>query len=382
MKKRKVFLVFIFCYCCTVLGYAQAFVQSADKEFEWRIIGRVLFDGGIFRSDSTALGNGVAVGDLRLGAVMQFLEHWQGRIEIGYADSKVSLKDVYIAWHKGEHTVKAGHYFEPFGIENRVATTAYRLMTMSGTNKAFGDRRKLGISYAYDRHRLTMTGGIFSDGDVDNTKSLDEGYTVAAKVVVRPVYEERKLLHIGLSARFSAHDTAESREFVYKGGAPTWVLNKDANQFIRARVTNMINQWRGGGDFIGLYNGFYIQGEYLFAHINRMGSSNYTGMGGYIQMGCLLWRDRQYTYNRAQGWVNNPAARNLELLFRYNITDMNDRKAAIMGGQEQDLTVGVNYFINTYVVVRLNYTHMFTDKYAVNGKESVDFVQGRLQFSF
>lgn len=253
---------------------------------------------------------------------------------------------------------------------------------MSVTNSTFGDRRKIGFSYMYDKLRWTVAGGIFSDSDVDNNKGLNEGYTLVGKWVGRPVFDEDKLLHIGLSARFSEHDKAERQELIYKAGAPTNVLKKDENQFLRASVTDMINQWRWGTDVILLYKGAYLQSECLVAHVNRAGAPDYTGKGGYVQVGYLLLGDRKYTYNRAQGWVDNPAASNLELLFRYNVTSMNDRKAEIMGGKEQDITLGANYFINKYVAVRLNYTYMVTDKYAVNGKESVNFIQGRLQFSF
>lgn len=379
---KKVCLFFIICFLLPLSGKTQGFVKSEKEDFEWRVIGRALFDGGAFFSDSTEMGNGVVINDLRLGVVMRFLTNWQGRVEIGFSESKVSLKDVYVAYHQGVHTLRAGHYFELFGIENRVATTTYRLMNMSVTNSTFGDRRKIGFSYMYDKLRWTVAGGIFSDSDVDNNKGLNEGYTLVGKWVGRPVFDEDKLLHIGLSARFSEHDKAERQELIYKAGAPTNVLKKDENQFLRASVTDMINQWRWGTDVILLYKGAYLQSECLVAHVNRAGAPDYTGKGGYVQVGYLLLGDRKYTYNRAQGWVDNPAASNLELLFRYNVTSMNDRKAEIMGGKEQDITLGANYFINKYVAVRLNYTYMVTDKYAVNGKESVNFIQGRLQFSF
>lgn len=99
-------------------------------------------------------------------------------------------------------------------------------------------------------------------------------------------------------------------------------------------------------------------------------------------MGYLVWGNKQYKYNRSQGGVSNPDPKNLELLFRYNVTDLNDRQADIWGGKEQDITLGINYFINKYIGVKLNYTHMWTDSHAVGGKEKFDFIQGRFQFSF
>lgn len=87
----------------------------------------------------------------------------------------------------------------------------------------------------YDKLRWTVAGGIFSDSDVDNNKGLNEGYTLVGKWVGRPVFDEDKLLHIGLSARFSEHDKAERQELIYKAGAPTNVLKKDENSFFGPR---------------------------------------------------------------------------------------------------------------------------------------------------
>lgn len=375
-------MLFFFHFLFLNVSWGQGFVESAKDNFKWRLIGRAMFDAGVFYSDSTKLGNGVAISDLRIGAQMFFLENWEGRVEIGYSESKVSLKDIYIAYNTGAHTVKVGHYFEPFGVENRVGTTDYRFMTMSETDKAFGDRRKLGISYIYDKKYFTTSAGLFSDSDVDNTKNLNEGYALAGKFAGRPVYDDEKVIHLGISARFSNHDKDENKSTVYKAGASTNVLSKDAGQFIRAEVTDMINQWRWGGDVIMYYKGWYLQSECLALRVNRFGAPNYTGKGAYVQLGCLLWGNKQYKYNRQQGWVDNPDPKNLELLVRYNVTDMNDRDADIMGGKVQDVSLGVNYFFNKFIAARLNYTHAMTDRYAINGKESIDYIQARIQLKF
>lgn len=376
-------IVILFCMCMSAFaGHTQAFVKSATDDFDWRVTGRVLMDAGFFHSDSTRLGNGVVMGDVRLGALMHFLQDWTGKIEVGYAYNKVALKDTYIAYKKGDHSWKAGYYFEPFGTEIQVATTAYRLMNMSTTSTAFGDKRKLGATYTCNRKYFTVVGGIFGDTDLENSKNIDGGYTLTAQLIGRPVYDEEKVVHLGFSARFSEPDKEKKEKLIYKAGAPSYVLNKEKNTFLRAEVTHALNQWRMGADIILLYKSFYFQSEYLMAHVNRFGSRNYTGKGLYSQIGFLLGGDRKYKYSRANGWVSNPDPNNLELLLRYNITDLNDKKAGICGGQAQDVTLGVNYFFNKYVVAKLNYTYMFTDRYAVNGKENIDYIQARLQLRF
>ena len=81
-------------------------------------------------------------------------------------------------------------------------------------------------------------------------------------------------------------------------------------------------------------------------HVNRYGGRNYTGKGVYSQIGCLLGGDKQYRYDRVNGWVANPNPKNIEIVFRYNYTDLDDGKAGIYGGRAQDITFGANYFFN------------------------------------
>ena len=54
---------------------AQAFVKSSTGDFEWKMTGRALFDGGIFFSDSSRLGNGMVISDVRLGTSVRFLKN-------------------------------------------------------------------------------------------------------------------------------------------------------------------------------------------------------------------------------------------------------------------------------------------------------------------
>ncbi|WP_251623936.1 porin [Odoribacter lunatus] len=381
MRKRIVVVLI-----CTLLlpaaGRSQAFVKSANGDFEWRLIGRILMDAGFFRSDSTKLGNGVVLGDVRLGTTLRFLQHWTGKIEAGYAYDKLALKDTYIAYKQGNHTLKAGYYFEPFGTELQVSTAAYRLMNMATTSTVLGDGRKLGFTYQYTREKLVVVGGFFGNTSLENSKEGDAGYTLTAQVIGRPVYEEEKVVHIGLSAHFSDPDKETKDKLVYKGGAPSYVFNKEKNRFLQAEVTRVINEWRTGADVIVLYKRFYFQSECLVNHVNRYDGRNYTAKGVYTQIGCLFGGDNQYRYDRANSWVDNPNPKNIEVLFRYNLTDLDDGKAGIYGGRAQDITFGANYFFNDYVAAKLNYTSVFTNKHALNGKENVSFIQARVQLRF
>ncbi|MDR1757333.1 MAG: hypothetical protein LBR65_10340 [Culturomica sp.] len=378
-------VVFVFLSLVQVsYGRAQAFVAGEGADFEWRVMGRALFDGGLFFGDKTDLGNGMTFADGRIGVVARFLQEWDGKIEFGYSAGRMSIRDVFVGYSRGNSRLQAGHFFEPFGIEGRVGTADYRLMNGASTAMLFGDKRKLGVAYLYTARSYTAVAGFFGDTDTDNSRAEDEGYAVAGKLTYRPLFGDDRLIHLGLSGRFSEHGKSERALYAYKGGVPTNVLSSTANQFLYAAVPDLVNQWKWGADLIWLWNGLYLQGEYNRVSVNRASSlKNYAAQGAYVQAGILLLGDRRYPYSSAQGWVSNPGAGNLELLLRYNVTDLNDDAAEIRGGKLQDVTLGANYFINRYVAVRLNYVHASVDENGFYGaEESFDYVQARLQLNF
>ena len=68
------------------------------------------------------------------------------------------------------------------------------------------------------------------------------------------------------------------------------------------------------------------------------------------------------------------------LLVRYDYVDLND--AGIVGGQQSDITVGLNYFFNKYIAAKINYTRMMVEDSSPMGKNNFDVLQARIQLSF
>lgn len=376
---RKVFLLLIL-MACYAGASAQLTLKSEKGDFEARLIGRALFDGGVFFSDKTSRGNAVEVYDLRLGTVVRFLERWTGKIELGYAKSKVSMKDVYIEYSDGKNMFRVGHYFEPFSLEYRIGSSDMKFNGAAVTGIAFGDRRKLGASYTYNIDPLNVSAGVFSDKDVDNTEKGDEGYDIAGRVLYRPYVNDKDVIHIGVSSRFSALGEAEEGKVVYSAGAPS---NLIPEKFLRADVTEAINEWRFGAEVVMVLDKWYVQSEYLLAHVNRRAAAeNYNGDGWYAQVGYALLNGR-YAYNKMSGMAVAPGARSLEILCRYNITNMNDKDAGIMGGKQNDFSIGGIYYFNKYVSAKMSYSLVSLDKHAQEGgKQTFSMIQGRVQLSF
>ena len=228
-------------------AFSQLTLKTEQGELDCRFIGRALFDGGIFFSDSTALGNAVEVNDVRLGLVLKFLEHWSGKLELGFAGGEVSLKDVYINYAKGRHQVRVGNFFEPFSLEYRIGTSDMKFNGAAVTGKVFGDRRRLGVSYTYNVDPFNVAVGVFGDKDVNNEKEGDEGYALSSRILYRSYLNAGNVQHVGISSRFSTEGEAEQQIVTFSGGIPSDLVS---NKLLNATVTNAINQWRMGAEMI------------------------------------------------------------------------------------------------------------------------------------
>ncbi len=374
VMKRTVF--FSFCvFLSFILGrqaFAQEFVRGGKADFHWRLIGRVFFDGGVFTRDSSV--TSFQVNDLRLGTVIRFMDDWEAKLELAYGDSKISLKDVFLNYGRENYAIRLGYHFEPFG-NARVGTANYRFITDAASDKALGNKRKLGISYSYNHRFINIMAGVFSDGDIEKAKPLNQGYSLAAKFVGRPLMKDKRLIHIGIAPRFNS----SSQEVAFSCGSPTDLLSKKDNTLVEASVGQVIDQWKLDLELILLYDKWYFQGQYFGAYVNRFAASNYQAKGGYAQVGYMIL-GAKHNYNPVTGMIVNPAPKSLEILVRYDNVNLNDGE--VRGGRMSDISLGMNYFINKFVAAKINYTRMMPGETAIGGANGFDVVQGRIQFNF
>lgn len=347
---------------------------SEKNPLQWRLIGRVFFDGGVFMNDTLGWGNAFQVHDVRLGTVVKIFDNWEAKIELGYADKKVSMKDIFVSYKLDKHLFRLGYAYEPWGSA-RVGTASFRFMQNATADNALGQGRELGINYSYNHNWMNVMAGVFSGGDIQTSGQMDQGYAIAAKFIGRPLMKEGRVLHLGLAPRF-----AEGKDVMdFAGGVPTNLVSKSENGFVDASVDRVINSWKLDAECIFIYDKWYFQGQYLFAHLNRGGVDNFNGKGGYAQAGYLILGER-HNYNVSTGMMGNPAPKSLELLLRYDNVNLND--AGVQGGRLSDITVGVNYFINKYIAAKLNYTRMMVGDSSPKGGGDFDLLQARLQVSF
>ena len=153
---------------------------------------------------------------------------------------------------------------------------------------------------------------------------------------------------------------------------------------LNADITNMGSEIKGLVECLYTSPRFMLQGEYFLNRINRTENSKaYHPHGGYIQAGYLLI-GRNFIYDDVYAVPSRPeTSRAIELTLRFNYTNMNDRHAGIMGGEEKDLSLGINYYLNNHIGFKINGSYVWSDRNCNSFyTKNLFLIQGRVQYVF
>ncbi len=368
--RKQLFLLTAIASAVATTAFGQIKVKTESGDLTVRFAGRTNVDLGTYLTDKDVVSaedddirRGIVMSDTRLGIVADFDNTWSAKIEVCYNKKAISFRDLWVGYKiNSNSSLQLGNFFMPFGA--KILGLSYKFIEDASADYAITPSRKVGFSYSYTSDPLNITAGLFSDGSVDN-RELNAGYSIAAKAIVRPILDEQTVLHIGVAPLFTKPNGGSAS---YSSIMPTPLeTNTLASGTFDAK-----NVFRFEGEAIFITGKFYSEAHYLLAsnHLEE-GGDNVNVNGVYGQVGFILIGDKQ-NYNKKTGLASPASAKNLEVLARVSHVDIDDSK-------QTDFTVGLNYFFNKNLNVKLNYVHAIEDS---GDKINHDYMHARLQFSF
>ena len=318
----------------------------------------------------------------------QLYRDFEFRVQYDFADGDVDFRDAWIAYRNipGLGVLKVGQFKEPFSLEELTSSNDISLMERALPN-VFAPSWNTGVQFmnSHFNDRLTWAAGVFRDTDDFGEGMADGSYNVTARVTGLPWYanDGERLLHLGAS--FS---------------------HRNPDDMIRLRQrpeAHMTPRYVDTGDFyadtINLYNleaalvvdRFSVQGEYFWSDIDTELYGNVDMDGYYFQGSVFLTPDhRSYkktagTFGRVRPTRNfvltgpdrGPGA--WEFVARYSSLDLSDK--LLLGGEETNFTLGLNWYLNPNVRVMWNYVTADVDRSPLYD-DVIDVFQTRLQLSF
>ena len=326
------------------------------------------------------------------------------KTEYDFAEGESSFKDVYLEMTDLPfvQNVRVGHYKEPFSMEELTSDNDISMMERSLPN-VFAPSRNSGamVHGAYlgeaRKERLTSAVGIFRTADDFGNDSNDGGYSASVRVTGLPWYanEGKRLLHLGVGyTHRNPADITRIRQRPEAHGAERFL---DTGDFDVEGIDSYVFETAM------LFGPLTLQGEYFFSDVGTRYLGDREFDGYYVQAMYLLTGENRAYRNASGVFGRIKPKRNFklggedagwgawEIALRYSNLDLNDghttywdtlwsRENEILGGEEKNLTVGLNWYLNPNVRVMWNYTHADLDSPIYDG--NLNIFQTRFQLAF
>jgi len=347
-------------------------MESADGAYKLRIGGRLQNDWGVADPDQdlrdalpdeAGQGNGTDWRRARLAISGSIYERIGTKLEFDFAGGDANLRDAYIELLKLPYagTARVGHFKEPMSLDE-LTSDSYTMFIERSVMNAFAPSRNTGfmLQNAPLEQRMTWAFGAFraTDDTTGNGFSDDGTYNLTGRVTGLPWYENdgTHLLHLGVSVtqKFLDQTSARIRQRPeVRLGNPFFV---DTGS-IEADGAQVVNP-----ELALVYGPFSFQAEYAHSFLQANDTPDPDFYGLYAQASWFLTGESR-PYKTSEGIFDRVAPeRNFdlkgglgawELALRYSRLDLDDED--IEGGQLDDGTVGLNWYLNPNVRTSFNY---------------------------
>jgi phosphate-selective porin OprO and OprP len=291
--------------------------------------------------------------------------------------------------------MKVGQWKQPFSME---PATSFREIMFMERSLAFAlvPFRQIGLGFyntALDESVTWAWSGYRFPTDAFGNVAGDQGYGMTTRETMLVWDNEYgDTLHVGgsYSWNHSTSDTLRLRS-TPEVGFTQLDINNTTNFpvpfFVDTGVLPLDNYQIFGGELAGGIGSLLYQSEAVFGMVNQEGGPFLFIPAGYAQVGYVLTGERRPYDKKAAAYTRvvpdspfgkgGPGA--IEVCGRYSMLDLNDSN--IQGGRLQDLTFGVNWYLNKFTRVEFNYIHPILDR-PVGNETTADVFGTRAQFDF
>jgi len=276
-----------------------------------------------------------------------------GNIEwvLGYDAKDDKFLDVnakYKFGNNANHFIQVGQFKQPGAtLEELSSTKNNDFISKSSITNSLGTPRRVGVQYNIGDASWGLTASYFSR---ELTRNREHGNGYAMRGYWAPINEAGNVLHLGVSytdkdtdadaIRLRARPMADMVGYRY--------VDANLNRSDRSSVIGVEGLWITGP--------VKLQAEYMSTDVKRYGGIDDFNGDGYYVSG--LWNITGETWGYkagvpTTGLPDDPGKGLWQLGLRYDTIDLTD--GAVIGGEMDSLTAGVNWYWRSNFKFMLNY---------------------------
>ncbi|MCB1561994.1 MAG: hypothetical protein KDJ75_00315 [Alphaproteobacteria bacterium] len=365
-------------------------IESLDGKYSFQPFGRVHLDATHFDDDAKDHASNANFRRARLGFKGNLGEDFEYKSEFDFAEEAVNFKEVTLIYTGLDGAdIKVGHQKPVFGLEQNTSSNYIQFLERSAPTNAFTRDEEIGLNVLAGGDNWSLGGGIFNEdaGNDDTGEDEDITYDVRGSINALGLMDRESdaVLHLGAgvsyrkptgNVRFSAKPAGDGDNII------------DTGNFASVDDVTVY-----GLEAAGVVGPLSLQGEYFKADVSRSGGNSDADFDGYYaQAGWLLtgesrpYKGKSGNFGRVKPSepfsLKNGGWGAWELLARYENTDLNDAGAGITGGELDNVTLGVNWYLTDHVRLMGNVTSVDTDDQAVVADDDPTVYNVRAQWDF
>ncbi len=350
-------------------------IKSADGKSKFQFGGRVMVDAGYSNEDVKALESGTEFRRLRLFAKGQLHKDWGYKVQLDFSDNKIAIKDAYLQYKPLHLTV--GNFKQPISLEELTSSKYITFMERS-LPTVFSLSHRMGVGIKRGGKNWSGAASIYG-GNAKDAETGQEGYGFAGRFTFAPLAEKTKAVHFGVAlSREEPLDDADTIRFRQRPefhAASTRLVDTGT-------ISNIDNIQRYGLEAAAVMGPFSLQAEYLKARVSRdSGFDDVDFDGSYVTASYFLtgesrpYKAKKGTFGRVKPKSKSGA---WEVAARYSTIDLND--GTVKGGEEDNWTLGLNWYVNPQVRIMANYIDVDVDKAGVSDNPNIFAVRAQIDF--
>lgn len=245
--------------------------------------------------------------------------------------------------------------------------------------------RFLGVRVSTGNEHYSASLGLFGDDINNNGIALPakEGWGVHGRLTWAPIASKKKLLHLGMSGAWRSIGSGRavaadplSSQIRYRARPESTV---DGTRLVdTGALSNADNTQTAGLELAGVFGPASLQAEHNWVHVKQIGGKRSLNFhGGYIAASYALTGESRVYEGKNGVFTRFKPAHNFdlstgewgafEIAGRISYIDLNSSEDAlalggVRGGTETNYTFGLNWMLNPFLRVMLDYTRADVNK--------------------
>ncbi len=369
------------------LATSPVFAESANKvqkdpQSTFRLGGLLMYDAVWYQGHDALQGKTTGYTDetgfrrARLSAQGSVYGDWDYNVTLDFSNAlnnannadPVEIWQAFVSYSGFRAMkIKAGQFYEPFSLEAATSSRATTFMER-GLPYAFSPVRSVGIGFsAAPAKGLYLEAGGFTE-DLNSAGNLKRAFT--GRVAYAPIDAKGRLLHFGAGAsyRVPGDSTLRYRARPESDLAPAW--------FSTGTIRNVDNTVLTGVEAAAVNGSVSLQAEYMRSDVSRSDGRAGRNIDGYYVYASWFLTGESRPYRDGRFGTIKPEN-------RWGAWEVAVRNSAISddsGEKLNDVTLGLNWYINRHARLMANYVRAGYEKGIAQGNGDVFQMRGQVDF--